>query len=91
MIKDTLSKLQYFIRGKKFDYCQVFNPKNMTSKRVLMDLAKFCRANKTTYNPDARIHAVLEGRREVWLHIQNYLQLTNEELYDLHEIKSNDT
>ena len=56
-----------------------------------MDLAKFCRANKTTYNPDARIHAVLEGRREVWLHIQNYLQLTNEELYDLHEIKSNDT
>lgn len=89
MIKDTISKLQYFLRGKKFDYCQVFNKKNMTAKRVLLDLAKFCRAHKSTYHQDARVHAVLEGRREVWLHIQNYLNLTDEELYELYEVKSN--
>lgn len=50
---------------------------------VLKDLAKFCRANETTFSPDPRIHAVLEGRREVFLRIQKYLQLTPEEIWDL--------
>lgn len=30
---------------------------------------------------------MLEGRREVWLRIQEYLQLDSEEIYSLHKIK----
>lgn len=52
-------------------------------KKVLADLAAFCRAAESTYAPDARLHAVLEGRREVWLRIQNHLQLSPDDLYGL--------
>lgn len=47
---------------------------------VLVDLARFCRANESTFHEDARIHALAEGRREVWLRIQEWLDLTPEEL-----------
>ena len=53
-------------------------------QEVLVDLAKFCRANQTCYDPDARIHAALEGRREVWLRIQQHLGLTSEQLFSLY-------
>lgn len=47
---------------------------------VLQHLCRFCRAYTTTFDPDPRIHARLEGRREVWLLFQNYLHLTPEQL-----------
>lgn len=51
---------------------------------VLEDLAKFCRAHESTFHEDARMHAVLEGRREVWLRIQNAMGLIGEELFALY-------
>jgi hypothetical protein len=51
---------------------------------VLQDIAKFCRATETCYDPDPRIHAALEGRRELWIRIQNHLQLSPEELWKLY-------
>ena len=48
---------------------------------VLKDLAIFCRANESCFHPDPRLHAVLEGRREVWVRITNRLNLSTEELY----------
>ena len=68
-------------------YCLTFGEKDPNAKAVLKDLAKFCRANDTTFLVDERASAVLEGRREVWLRIQNYLNLSVEEIYDLHHIK----
>lgn len=50
---------------------------------VLEDLAKFCRANESCFHPDARVHAVMEGRREVWLRIRQHLDLTEAELFTL--------
>ena len=47
---------------------------------VLNDLARFCRAEEPTWSEDARHHARLEGRREVWLRIQSYLRATEEDL-----------
>lgn len=49
-----------------------------------MDLARFCRADQSTFHADARVHAVLEGRREVWLRIQEHLRLSDEELFTLY-------
>lgn len=51
-----------------------------SGEMVLADLARFCRANEPCFMKDDRYHALLEGRREVWLRIQNELKLPIEEL-----------
>src|SRR5512146_1060172 len=48
---------------------------NIHGEMVLADLARFCRANEPCFMKDDRYHALLEGRREVWLRIQNELKL----------------
>ena len=47
---------------------------------VLADLRRFCRAEKSTFRTDQREHALLEGRREVWLHIDDWFKLPEEDL-----------
>ena len=74
-------------REEQIAYQLCFNKDQADGFSVLQDLAKFCRAHESTFNPDPRIHAVLEGRREVWLRIQERLQLTPEQIYALHPIK----
>ena len=59
-------------------YKRTFN--GIYGERVLIDLARFCRANESTFNPDARAEGVLQGRREVWLRISKHLNLTEDEL-----------
>ena len=49
---------------------------------VLADLAKFCRARETTFHADPRVHALMEGRREVWLRIAHHLNLSEDELFN---------
>ena len=87
MIKDTAIKLRNLFNSRKQAYSFTFNLKDQSNRVVLEDLAKFCRANDTTFTKDDRLSAVLEGRREVWLRIQNYLNLSVDELYDLHAIR----
>lgn len=53
-------------------------------QEVLADLARFCRATESTFHPDARAHAVAEGRREVFLRISKHLQLTDDQLWSLY-------
>lgn len=88
MIKDSLSKIQLLFKERKVAYCQTFTKDSRAARLVLEDLAKFCRSSETTYTTDPRLSNVLEGRREVWLRIQNYLNLTTEEIYRLHHIKT---
>lgn len=47
---------------------------------VLADLRPFCRADKPCWSEDQRHHARLEGRREVWLHANDWVNLPVEEL-----------
>ena len=47
---------------------------------VLADLARFCRAAEPCWSPDQRFHALLEGRREVWLRIDAQRNLPPEDL-----------
>ncbi len=72
-----------FLRGRKQSYQLTFK-NSVYGQRVLMDLHKFCRAETTCFDPDPRIHAVLEGRREVWLRITQHLNLTPEQLLSLY-------
>ena len=87
MIRMTVSKYRDFLRGKTISYNHVFNRKSVYAVEVLADLAKFCRAHDSTFHPDPRVHALAEGRREVWLRIQQYLEMTAEELMQLQQIK----
>jgi len=83
MILDLLARLRSALSDRRTTYRQVF--RNPNGERVLADLAKFCRANVTTFHPSERAHALAEGRREVWLHIQQQLQLTEDELWELYK------
>lgn len=51
---------------------------------ILKDLAKFCRANESCFHKDPRVHAALEGRREVFLRIVQHLNLNTEQLLDIY-------
>lgn len=57
---------------------------------VLADLAKFCRANRTCFHEDPRAHALAEGRREVWLRVQQTLRLTDDQVAMLVEMDDDD-
>lgn len=51
---------------------------------VLVDLARFCRATETCVIPGDRDRSLmLAGRHEVWLRLQEYRQLTPEQLYEM--------
>jgi len=62
-------------------YSCVFDAKNKFAQTVMEDLKRFCRAEISTYSPDARTHALLEGRREVFLRIQDHINLGFDQLY----------
>lgn len=84
MFDDLVQKTKNFLARRKQNYLLTFDPGSEAARFVLQDLAKFCRAHETTFNADPRAHAVLEGRREVWLRIQNNLELNSEQLWALY-------
>lgn len=73
-----------FLRSRKMSYIQVFKRDGIYHNEVMADLAKFCRAVEPTFHVDPRVHARLEGRREVFLRITQHLNLSAEELYNLY-------
>lgn len=74
-----VDKAWQFLKGRKQDYLATFGPP--WGHNVLKDLEQFCRGNASTFHPDPRYEAILQGRREVWLRIANHLNLTTDELY----------
>lgn len=73
-----------FLRDRSRSYCLTFQVEQPANVYVLEDLARFCRANESCVIPGDRDKTlVLEGRREVWLRIQQHLHLTPEQLFAL--------
>jgi hypothetical protein len=87
MLLDTIRAFRAKLDGRSLAYHRVFDRKSPYTQEVLKDLARFCRAHESTFHADPRLHAVLEGRREVWLLIERMLNLSTEELYLLHKVK----
>lgn len=71
-----------FLRLRSRAYRLTF--RDAKNSEVLKDLARFCRADKTCFHADPRLHALAEGRREVWLRIVNHLNLEPDELYKIY-------
>lgn len=83
--KDRLSQAEkQAVAKRQSAYKNIFDPKHPAAQIILEDLAKFCRANETTFLPDVRASDVLVGRREVWLRIQQHLNLTDKEAWALY-------
>lgn len=80
---DIFDDAKALLQQRKTAYDLTFDTNSVHASAVLKDLAEFCRANTSTFHEDPRVHAALEGRREVWLRIQKYIQLTPDELWDL--------
>ena len=81
MIAELRDKLRQLIGARQYNYQKTF--RSPTGEVVLRDLARFCRANVSTFDADARLHAVAEGRREVFLRIQQHLQMSPDDLWRL--------
>jgi hypothetical protein len=79
---EFLDKLRQLLMRRRYAYQLTFRAP--IAKEVLKDLARFCRAHESTFHEDARAHAMAEGRREVWLRIQNHMQLPPDELWELY-------
>lgn len=82
----SAQKFLDMLRGRKRAYQMALT--SIAGQTVLMDLAEFCRADASCFHEDPRLHAALEGRREVWLRIQQHLNLTSEQLYALYTGKN---
>lgn len=77
-----LDEARKFLSGRQDAYRATFNAPS--AYLVLRDLAKFCRAHESTFHPEHSMSDRLDGRREVWLRIQQHLQLTPEQLWELY-------
>lgn len=77
-----LERVRDFVSRRRNAYCKTFL--TPYGDEVLQDLARFCRANESTFHRDPRVEGRLDGRREVWLRIQRNLNLTDEQLWTLH-------
>lgn len=82
MLSKAIVAARDFLFSRQQAYRQTF--KGVYAERVLADLARFCRANDTTFLPDERAHLILEGRREVFLRIQRNLKLDQETIWKLY-------
>lgn len=82
MASERWHKALEFMRLRKRSYQLQFATSD--GRLWLDDLARFCRANEPCFDLNDRKHALLEGRREVWLRIQNHLGLTPEQLLVLY-------
>lgn len=72
-----------FLFARRTAYQQTF--RGPTAEVVLKDLAKFCRAHESTYDPANPGSDRLDGRREVWLRIAHHLHLPPEQLWQLYD------
>ena len=62
--------------------------KNQAAKAVLAELAMFCRAHESTAHANTHVAARLDGRREVWLFLQERLRLDDETLWQLYQLRN---
>lgn len=81
--KGQAQKEQDFVISRQICYRQTFNKALPPVAAVLKDLANFCRANRSTFHENPSIQSRLDGRREVWLRIQQHLNMSPDELHAL--------
>lgn len=82
-MSEFTDKLKAALGERRYAYRKTFQ--GPLAETVLKDLARFCFAHKSTMHTDPRAHAMLEGRREVWLRVAHHMNLSPEELWKLYD------
>lgn len=83
---DLRQRIEQLLRARKYAYIRVFVEGNSTQDDrdlVMKDLANFGCKKRSTADIDTHIAARRDGRREVVLRIDDYIELTVEELTEL--------
>lgn len=76
------SKILNRFKRKNKVYKNVFN--TPSGEEVLRDLAKFCGQNSSTYvSGDSHASAYREGMRRVFLRIQNFIEMDEQDMSKL--------
>jgi hypothetical protein len=77
------------IEAVRQSYARLFagQPVDGDAEIVAADLRRFCRAESTTFHPDARLAAMLDGRREVWLRIHQFSTMSVEEIIEIRNLE----
>ncbi len=90
MLKNVIERARSMLMRRKTAYKGTFESEY--GKIVLQDLAIFCRGTTTTFDKDDRVHALLEGRREVLMRIAQHMNLSFEDLWVMYDgrIEKND-
>jgi len=86
----TMKETLEFLGLRKQNYQSMFGKNSRVfDNEALKDLARFCRANESAAVPGDHDRTwALIGRREVWLRIQQHLNLQPEELAALYKAVS---
>ena len=75
--------------GREIDLVDLRREYRKIPERVLLDLAPFCYANDPSpRNGDLFVQGIYAGRRDVWLHLMEFLHLTDDELAELYRGRS---
>lgn len=95
-----IDKIRMLIFGRQLSYKATFLDKTgqvrVESLYCLADLKRFCNVDSTSIRIskaggiDPYAMAVAEGRREVWLRLQHYLRLDEQQLLKLKEEQHDD-
>ncbi len=82
-------KVRDFFRNKEWAWRHILGGTDgnlhEASKVALADLRVFCNGTKTNFNTDPLEMARMEGRREVFMRIMNFLNYDFSKIYDLEE------
>lgn len=81
-VEDGTHEAGRLLERRALAYRRVFSgqPQDDDVDVVMLDIAKFCRGFNPTFHPDQRVHALLEGRREVFLRIMDFTRLDHDAL-----------
>jgi hypothetical protein len=83
--------LEFLNARRAFHYRETFlgpdGKPHVHAEKVLADLRRFCRVDDSTFDPDPRIHALLEGRRETAQRILTFLNIDRAELVRFVEVQ----
>jgi hypothetical protein len=86
--EDFLRKCKIKLYERRHAYRTTFN--GPLGREVLKDLAKFCHAHESTFHPDTRLSAVMQGKHDVFLRIAHHLNLTDQQLWSLYDGRESD-
>lgn len=81
-MSEWIDKLRTALGDRRHAYRMTF--RGPLAEVVLKDMARFCRAHRTTYMIDRDASLVAQGRREAWLRIAEHLNLSEDRLWELY-------